>query len=340
MLVSAAAASHNDLPPEGDFSMTLFETPIAIHELKAPGNDQLAQLQTIWSASQDHDEPAGRPPGGWWSIPDWATASRVLTRDGVIVGFAAIEYRPGAEAAEARLGLLPAHRHVEFAGRLLHAAIDLARSAGASRIRLYAPATALWVIIPAQESGFNAIRTQHMMLRPGGAQPLIAPLVAGVRIRRLRDGEEPTLLAALNRAWAATWNFRPITAAALAQDLRDQREGMLVAVEEANDAHIVGTVHAVSDWAKQNPDGGPYAWISNLATDPAWRGKGLGRILLAAGLTYLRGRGGQSAALAVDGGNAAPLNLYRSAGFETLSTVVIWERSVAEGAMLVPLRDR
>jgi mycothiol synthase len=264
------------------------------------------------------------------------TASRVLLKDGEMIGFAAIEYRPGAEAAEARLGPLPAYRRPGHAGRLTQAAIDLAREAGASRIRLYAPASALWVIIPAQGDGFDASRTQHLMLRPANAQPLIAPPVAGVRIRSLRNGEEASLLAALNSAWAATWNFRSITAAALAQDLHDQRDGMLVAVDEANDDSIIGTAHTVFNPAANNPDGAPYAWISNLTTDPAWRGKGLGRALLAAGLAHLHERGGQSAALAVDGGNPAPLNLYRSTGFETISTVVIWERSIAKSAMLVP----
>jgi mycothiol synthase len=306
--------------------MLLLEAPIAPLELRTPDTDELAELQAIWSVSQDHDEPAGRPPGCWWSIQAWMTASRVLIRDGVMIGFAAIEYRPSAEAAEARLGLLPAHRRPLFAEQLIHAAIDLAYEAGASRIRLYAPASALWVIIPTQRAGFRARRTQHLMLRPATAPPLVAPPVAGVRIRCLRHGEEAALLAALNRAWAATWNFRPITAAALAQDLRDQRDGMLVAVDEADDS-IIGTAQAVFNPAANNPDGAPYAWISNLTTDPAWRGKGLGRTLLAAGLAHLRERGGHSAALAVDGGSPAPLNLYRSAGFETLSMVTIWERS-------------
>ena len=305
-------------------------------ELRAPDTDELAELQTVWSASQDRDEPAARPPGSWWSIHEWMTASRLLVQDGEIIGFAAIEYRPGAEAAEARLGLLPAYRRPGHAEQLIHAAVDLAREAGASRIRLYAPASALWVIIPAQGAGFHASRTQHLMLRPANAQPLTAPPVAGVRVRRLRNGEEAALLAALNHAWAATWNFRPISAAALAQDLRDQQDGMLVAVDLI-DGSVVGTAHAVFNPAARNPDGAPCAWISNLTTDPERRGKGLGRALLAASLAHLRERGGQSAALAVDGGNPAPLNLYRSAGFETISTVVIWERSIAKSAMLVPL---
>ena len=56
----------------------------------------------------------------------------------------------------------------------------------------------------------------------------------------------------------------------------------------------------------------------------------LGRALLAAGVELLRARGARSVALGVDGGDPIPLALYRSAGFETISTTIILERSVGE----------
>jgi mycothiol synthase len=291
-------------------------------------------LQAVWSASQDRDEPAGRPRDGWWSIPDWATASRILMREDEVIGFAAIEYQPGADAAEARLGLLPTRRRPGLAERLIHMAVDLAQEAGAPRLRLYVPEAAAWASTAAQVWGFHPLRAQHLMLRSSVTPPLLASPVPGLRIRALRRGEDAALLTALNRAWATTWNFRPITPAALADDLREQRTGMLVAVEQAADRYIVGTVHALFDPAHRNPDGDPYAWISNLTTDPEWRGRGLGRALLAAGLTHLYERGAGSVALSVDGSNTAALQLYRSAGFTPISTVAIWERAVGNRVLI------
>jgi ribosomal protein S18 acetylase RimI-like enzyme len=159
--------------------------------------------------------------------------------------------------------------------------------------------------------------------RPSAAVP-------GVRIRRLRPGEEPALLAALNLAWAGTWNFCPIEPAALARDVRGRRDGMFVAVPAIDEARIVATCHAIFDAAARNPDGGPSAWISNLMTDPAWRGRGLARMLLAAGVTYLRSRGAGSVALGVDGGNVAPFSLYRASGFEIVSTLDVWENHLED----------
>jgi mycothiol synthase len=324
---------YNNQAEEGTVFMLDVQTLAPIHSAR-PGFTYQAEIQAVWSASQDRDEPAGRPHDGWWSISDWATASRLLMHDDEVIGFAAIEYQPGADAAEARLGLLPAQRRPGLAERLIRTAIDLAQAAGAARLRLYTPEEATWTTIPAHVWGFRPLRAQHLMLRPAAAPALIVPQGLGVHIRRLRIGEDSALLGALNRAWAGTWNFRPITAAALADDLQGQRAGMLVAVADADESHIIGTAHARFDRAHHNPDGNPYAWISNLTIDPAWRGRGLGRALLAAGLTNLQERGARSVALQVDGGNDTALNLYRSVGFELISTVVILEHTISADSLI------
>lgn len=297
--------------------------------LLAPTIADVAAIEAVWSASQDADEPLGRPRDGWWSITSWASFSRLLLNDGEIVGVAAIEYNDGPEAAEARVALLPAYRQSQLAERLIHATVDLARERGAPLVRLYSPTGATWATTAAQAYQFRVIRTQHIMLRSPNASPLPARQVPGVMIRRLRDGEEGALLAALNRGWSGTWNFRPLTLDVLLDDLRGERDGMLVAVDEADQACIMATIHAQFDRTRTNPDGAPYAWISNLTTDPAARGRGLGRAMLAAGIQHLRTHGAQSVALGVDGGAAIPLTLYQSFDFQTVSTVEVWERSTA-----------
>ncbi len=168
------------------------------------------------------------------------------------------------------------------------------------------------------------------MLRPADAALPGVVLVPGVRIRSIIDGEEPALLQFLNHAWAGTWNFRPITMEALQADLGGQRQGMLIAVDEADPGRILGTCHAMFDQGYRNPDGQPYAWISNLTTDPAARGRGLGRALLTAGLHELHAQGAGSVALGVDGGAVVPLALYRSVGFATISAVAISVRPAME----------
>jgi ribosomal protein S18 acetylase RimI-like enzyme len=151
--------------------------------------------------------------------------------------------------------------------------------------------------------------------------------VPGIDIRALAPGEEGRLLHALNHAWASTWNFRPLTRRALERDLAGQREGFLIAVDPSG--RIAGTAHAQFDPARRNPDGAPYAWISNLTTVPEWRGRGLGRALLGAAIAHLHQRGAHSTTLGVDSGAAAPLALYRSAGFAEVDRLELWETALS-----------
>jgi mycothiol synthase len=294
--------------------------------LRAINSVDPSLVQATWAASQEVDDPISRPRGGWWSVSDWATATRPLVDDGEVIGLAAVHAGRGDEVAEGRLALLPDRRTRGAARSLVDAALRVAREAGAERLRLVVPRAADWAAEAARRAGFEPIRETYVMLRPMSAGPLAPPAEHAVRVRPLRPDEEPALLAALNRAWAGTWGFGPIPPAALAGDLRGQPDGMLVAVDAEDDARIVATVHAIFDPDARNTDGGPYAWISNLTTDPNWRGRGLGKLMLGQGVRSLRERGAESAMLGVDAGNAAAVGLYRSSGFGVVGMTDIWER--------------
>ncbi len=287
-----------------------------------PGEEPL--LQTIWEVSLHQDDPGGWPRGGW-ALAAWATAARVLAIGGAAVGVAALRFPAGSESADARVVLLPEWRDPASAAQLVQAVLALAGEQGALLLRLFVPARADWALEPARAAGMRWVRTIYHMLRPAEATRFTAPPVPGLRVRPLRPGEEPALLEALNRGWAGSWNFHPITAEMLARDLQGQREGMLLGVEEADERHIVATCHAIFDPRDRNPDGGPRAWISNLTTLPAWRGRGVARQMLAAGLDSLRARGAGSVTLGVDAGTEAALALYRAAGFEVISALQVWE---------------
>jgi len=243
-----------------------------------------------------------------------------------VIGLAAVHAGRGDELPEGRLALLPDRRTRRAARSLVDAALRIARGAGAERLRLVVPRVADWAAEAARRAGFEPVRETYVMLRPMSAGPLTSPAEPAVRVRPLRAGEEPALLDALNRARTGTWGFGPIPPAALAGDLLDQRDGMLVAADAEDDARIVATVHAIFDPDARNLDGGAYAWISNLTTDSDWRGRGLGRLMLGQGIRSLQERGAESAMLGVDAGNTAAVGLYRSAGFGVVGMTDIWER--------------
>jgi mycothiol synthase len=291
-----------------------------------PGEDEV--IQRVWEASALADDPGGRPRGGW-SAMIWATHLRVAVVDDDLVGVAGVRFDASADAVPARVALLPERRSVDLSRKLVETAARLAAEAGGRRVRLFVGSEVAWARDAAVEQGFSRQRTIFHMLRPADAPPLESEAPEGLVIRSISAGEEGAVLRALNRNWDGTWAFQPIAAELLERDLQGQRGGMLLAV--VDDA-IVATVHAIFDPTEQNPDGAPRAWISNLTVDPAWRGKGLGRTMLARGLEHLQSQGARSVTLGVDAGNAAPVRLYRSTGFDVVSSLDVWDRDVSADA--------
>ncbi len=290
--------------------------------------DERATLDQIWVVSQDTDDLAFRPRDGWWPLSGWAARGVLLLADGAPVGGLAVNRAPDG-ATEARLALLPEYRTTAAARLLVGAARGEASNSGSTLLRLTLPAEATWVRGAAAAAGLAVARATLVMLRPVALGPLLAADVPGITIRALAPGEEGRLLHALNHAWASTWNFRPLTRRALERDLAGQREGFLVAVDPGG--RIVGTAHAQFDPTGRNPDGGPYAWISNLTTVLEWRGRGLGRALLGAAIAHLHRHGAHSTMLGVDSGAVAPLALYRSAGFAEVDRLELWETALPPG---------
>jgi mycothiol synthase len=299
--------------------------------IRPPEPGEEAAAQAVWEASSAHDDPGGRQRGGW-SLSAWASDWRVLvplTEPERVVGVAAVRAaeRNGTDPGivHARVVLDPAHRQADRASALVDASVELAREAHGALVRQFIPARGEWARAAVEQAGFERVRTIYHMLRPADAPAFEARPTPGLRIRTIRPGEEQRVLAALNRAWADTWAFMPIRREQLDEDLEGQMEGMLLGVRADDEDQIVATVHAIYDPADQNPDGQPRAYISNLTVDPEYRGLGYGRALLAAGLAHLQARGAGSITLGVDGGNATPLQLYRSAGFEVTSSIDAWD---------------
>jgi mycothiol synthase len=254
------------------------------------------------------------------------------------VGVVAIRAEPAPDGAmPARTVLDASAREAPLAEALVGAAVDLVAAAGGARVRLFVPALATWAVEAARAAGFAPVRTiAHMQLAASVPSPPVRA-IDGVAVRSIRPDEDGVVLAALNRAWEGTWNFVSITPEMLAEDLRGQRQGMLLAVDGAE--RIVATCHGLFEPDDQNPDGGPRAWISNLTVDPDYRGRGVARTLLAAGIDYLRQRGATSVTLGVDADDPAPFRLYQSVGFQIASRLQAWDKVLPSAAQPGPNRQ-
>ncbi len=78
--------------------------------------------------------------------------------------------------------------------------------------------------------------------------------------------------------------------------------------------------------------------VTNLAIDPAWRGEGVGRLLLGTLLAYHRGQGARRAFLEVRPGNAEARRLYEGLGFEEVGRRRGYYVDTGEDALLLEAR--
>jgi ribosomal protein S18 acetylase RimI-like enzyme len=297
---------------------------IGVGALRAATSAEADAVQAVWEVSYAEDDPASWSGGGW-SVAVWATETRVLELGERLVGVTAVRSEEAPDGAmPARLALDPSAREASHAALLVQGAIDLIGAADGRLARLFVPSRAAWMRTAAQQAGFQPVRAIAQMLLPAAAPTPPSRQIPGLSLRTIRDGEDRSVLDALNRNWAGTWNFVEITSSMLEEDLEGQRQGMLLGVDEAD--RIVATCHAVYIPTEQNPDGGPRAWISNVTVDPAHRQRGVARSMLGAGIAHLRALGAGSVALGVDALDPAPFNLYRSVGFEEVTRQEAWDR--------------
>lgn len=80
--------------------------------------------------------------------------------------------------------------------------------------------------------------------------------------------------------------------------------------------------------------------VMNLAVDPAYRGRGLGKLLLQKGLEYLRSLGARCVELEVRVGNEAAIRLYEQYGFRIKERLPSYYGPGEDGYLMVkPLKE-
>ena len=133
--------------------------------------------------------------------------------------------------------------------------------------------------------------------------------------RYLQLGEEDKLTQLQNRAFAGTWGYNPNTVEEITFRVNSStcsREDIVVIYQGNNALGYcwtgVGCEEGILSMRKGR--------ILMLGVVPDYRGKGIGKRLVLAGLARLRSKGLQIAELTVDSENKAACALYQSLGFK------------------------
>ena len=147
--------------------------------------------------------------------------------------------------------------------------------------------------------------------------------------RCLRKGEEGRLTDLQNRAFSGSWGFNPNTAEEIAHRVsfngRSPRDVIISLAGDEPAGYCWTTVSLMENEVLGTKKGR----IHMMGVDPNLRARGLGRAVLLAGLAHLKHQGVERAELTVDADNRPALSLYRSTGFEVISTTEWYEHGLS-----------
>jgi len=234
--------------------------------------------------------------------------------------------------AETRIGravldcfIQPERRRQGLARRLLNHAERRAKEVGA----VVAHVNILENNTPAQKVlarlSFRSIRRFHE-LRLALNEATIRQGFTSFPIRHLQPGEEDKLTHIQNRSFAGSWGYNPNTIEEISYKINSSTRSPEDVVLAYDRDKVIGYCWTEITCAGEAAIGEIKGRISMMGVDPDYRGRGVGKRVLVAGLAYLKSKGLQVAELTVDSENGVACALYHSIGFEICATSLWYEK--------------
>jgi len=172
--------------------------------------------------------------------------------------------------------------------------------------------------------GFRLIRRSHELRIELDKASLSQN--TGCPVHHLQAGEESKLTEIQNRSFTGTWGFNPNTEEEIRYAINignSSPEGIFLAYEENRPIGYCWTAIAFNP---KSPEG--IGRIGMIGVDPDYRGRGVGKSVLLAGLAHLKNKGLRIVELTVDSKNRSARRLYRSVGFKTHDISLWYEKPV------------
>lgn len=269
--------------------------------------------------------------------------------DGRLSGYGHIDVTDTVEGPSAEMVVAPWARRHGIGRSLTEEALRISAAEAPGRgLRLWAHGESAAAHELADSMSFTQTRVLWQMRRSLVTPLPDAPLPPGIRLRSFLPGIDDEAWLAVN---AAAFIDLPDQGGWSLEDLHRRTaegwfnpSGFLIATDD--DGRIAGfhwtKVHGggndvgEGDHARLHAEGVHHTHehgheelgeVYVLGVDPAWRGTGLGRALLVAGLQHMAARGLPQAMLYVDASNAAAIGLYTSLGFTHWDTDVLYRHA-------------
>jgi mycothiol synthase len=215
-----------------------------------------------------------------------------------------------------------------LAPRLIECAIGRARDLKAKRAHVNIPPGNTLARKVLRKMGFKFIRDFLELGLDLFTADVPDRRKVGPQCRHMKRGEEDQLVHIQNRSFADTWGFNPNTVEEIVYRLGLSNRSpadIILAFDAGNVVGYCWTRVYVGEWEKGKIGKGR---IYMIGVDPDHRGKGVGKELLRAGLSYLESKGLGDVELTVDSNNKAARALYQSVGFGIRTRSLWYEREL------------
>lgn len=217
--------------------------------------------------------------------------------------------------------LYPEHRRKGLATKLLSHAMRRARELGAGVAHVNVMENNEVARAVLSRLGFKCVR-QFLEFKLGIDRLRWQEAhQAAQKCCHLRDDEETKLTRIQNRCFGGTWGYHPNTVAEITYRTNLSHFSPEDVILTCEGDELVGYC-----WTEITSE--REGRIYMLGVVPDYRGKGIGRRLLLAGLAHLSSKGIGVAVLTVDSENKAARSLYESVGFEFWKGSLWYEKAV------------
>ena len=243
------------------------------------------------------------------------------SRDGIL-GYALVAPELPIGRAVVSGGVHPAHRRQGTGRSLLRRAVGHANGLKAAGVQVTAPGAGTAIVQLLESEGFRYVREYWQMKWASGDMPDVAQ-PHGFETRAFVPERDEVLLTELqNATFRESWGFCPNTVEeirAAVQPSRSDPDGIILLFAGDRASAYAWTMRASTVV-------GSVGWIAMAGVHPDYRGRGLSRVVVAAGMAYLKSKGIDTIELEVDSENPAGRRLYLGLGFEKVSDILWYEK--------------
>ncbi len=248
----------------------------------------------------------------------------IIETAGSIVGYMDITPEQNIRRVILRCFILPEHRRQGLSARLLGCAVHRAEDLKAEMVHVNIQKGNNTAKIALSRSGFKSVR-RYLQMRMDISRLNCQDTGLGtLRYLAFQQGDEEKLAHIQNRAFTGSWGYNPNTVEEIRHCIKSSGrspEGVVLACDGGN---VIG--YCWTKVIREGNAGDGTGQVFMLGVDPDYRGRGLGKGILIAGLSHLQSKGFQVAELTVDQRNKAACSLYRSLGFKVRTSSVWYEK--------------